>query len=223
MRKILGEWLTARPRLRQSLLSLALIAAALVPGDRIFLWIETAAAQSGSIFGVIQPNRTGLEIWQDLNVPTARYLHSAGTLCGTTATAATATGTAEQTLGTCSVGAGALDIVGRRIHVHASFSAAANGNNKTFKCYFGASVISSGVVTPNAKNGDCDLYIVKTGTSTQIVSGKMTVDTTAITGYVNTASAETDTAAIVIKFTGTDGTSSAGDIVMNDLTAEYQN
>lgn len=215
------KFLDSHPRLKAALVWSMLTGLLFLPGDRLLLPSIVAAAQN--VYGTIQPNRTGAELDQDLSSPTARFLHMPGILGGTTATAATATGTSEQTLGSFTVAANALDIVGRRVHVHASFSAAANGNNKTFKCYFGASVISSGVLTTNAKNGDCDLYIVKTGSSTQIVSGKMTVDTTPITGYVNTTSAETDTAAITIKFTGTDGTSSAGDIVMNDLWAEFQN
>ena len=197
--------------------------------DRALLALALAgclasAASAQTAFGTIQPTRTGSELTQDWSVPTGRFIHATGTLCGTTATAATIAGTAEQTVGpTCSLPARGLDIVGRRLHLHASFSAAANGNNKTFKCYFGASVISSGVLTTNAKNGNCDLDIVKTGSNTQIVSGRMLVDTTEITPYVNAASAETDTAAIVLKFTGTDGTSSAGDIVLNDLYVEFLN
>lgn len=146
-----------------------------------------------------------------------------GLIYTTTATAATGTGTSEQVLGTYSLPANALDTVGRRVRMRASFSAAANGNNKTFLCYFGASVITSGVLTTNAKNGFCEIHVVKTGASTQIVWANMLVDTTWITGYKNTASAETDTAAIVIKMSGTDGTSSAGDIVLNDMAVEYLN
>lgn len=215
------QYVEDRPRLKRALMLTFCLGLLMFPGEEVFLWKMVASAQN--VFGTIPATRTGFEIDQDLSVGTMRYLHMTGILGHTTATSATGTGTGEQTLGTFNVAANALDIVGRRLHVHASFSAAANGNNKTFKCYFGASVISSGVLTTNAKNGDCDLYVVKTGSNTQIVSGKMIVDTTAITGFVNTTSAEVDTAAIAIKFTATDGSSSAGDIVMNDLFAEYQN
>jgi len=147
------------------------------------------------------------------------YSRAAGLLYTTTATAATGAGTDEQTLATYSLPGGTLN-TGTKLRIKASFSAAANGNNKTFKCYFGASVISSGALATNAKNGSCEMIVTRTGTNTQIVYANMLVDTTAITGYVNTASAETDSSAIVIKFTGTDGTSSAGDIVMNDFSVE---
>lgn len=44
-----------------------------------------------------------------------------------------------------------------------------------------------------------------------------------MTPYVNAAGSDTDTAAITIKATGTDGTDSAGDIVLDDFTVEYLN
>lgn len=135
----------------------------------------------------------------------------------TTASVATSTATTEQVLATYSLPANWLSYVGRRLEMKSSFSAGATGNNKTFKCYFGASVISSGVLTTNAKNGNCTLNVVKTGASTQIVWGTMIVDTTPITGYVNLSGADTDTAAIVIKMTGTDGSAAAADIVLNDM------
>lgn len=150
---------------------------------------------------------------------TARALAQVGAaLYTSTASVATGVATTEQTLGTYSLPANWLNYNGRKLVIRASFSAAANGNNKTFKCYFGSSVISSGVLTTNAKNGSCEVYVTRTGGSTQIVYGNMLVDTTAITGYVNLSSTETDTAAVTIKFTGTDGSASAADIVMNDFS-----
>lgn len=146
------------------------------------------------------------------------YGRNSALLYTTTATASTGTGTTEQTLATYSLPANTLN-VGTKLRIKASFSAAANTDNKTFKCYFGASVITSGVLTTNGKNGSCEVIVTKTGASTQIVYGNMLVDTTAITGYKN-AGTDTDTAAIVIKFTGTDGTSAAGDIVLNDFSVE---
>ena len=135
-----------------------------------------------------------------------------------TASVGTSAAATEQTLGTYSLPASWLAYNGRKLVIRASFSAGANGNNKTFKCFFGASVISSGVLTTNAKNGSCEMYVTRIGASTQIVYANMLVDTTPITGYVNLSSAETDTAAITIKFTGTNGSASANDIVMNDFS-----
>lgn len=139
-----------------------------------------------------------------------------GGLYTSIASVATATGTAEQTLGTYSLPASWLNYNGRKLVIRASFTAAANGNNKTFKCYFGSSVISSGVLSTNAKSGSCELYVTRTGASTQIVYGNMLVDTTPITGYVNAPLNDTSSA-ITIKFTATQGSAQASDVVLNDF------
>lgn len=149
--------------------------------------------------------------------------HPMGVLYTTSATAATATGTTEQTLGTFSLPANALDAAGRRLRVQASFHFATNGNVKTARLYFGASVISAGALTGSNVNGVLTLDVVKSGSSTQIVTGTGIVDTAVITPYVNAAGTDTDTAAIVIKFTGQDGTSSAADIVLDDFYVQYMN
>ena len=147
----------------------------------------------------------------------------AGLLYTTTATASTATGTGEQVLATYSLPANALDVTGRTLRIKAAFTAASNGNNKTFKLYFGASAITSGTLTTSGKNGVAELIVTKSGSSTQIVYGTMLVDTTPITPYVNASGSDTDTSAITIKFSGTDGTNSAGDIVLDSFTIEYLN
>lgn len=149
--------------------------------------------------------------------------HAMGMIYGTSASVATGGGTTEQTLATYSLPANALDAAGRRIRVHTAFHMATNGNNKTIKLYFGGSSISSGTLTDSNKNGVATLDIVKSGASTQIVSGTMQHDTTMITPYVNASGSDTDTAAITIKMTGQDGTDSAGDIVMDDFYVEYMN
>lgn len=146
-----------------------------------------------------------------------------GVLNGTIATAATAGGTTEQTLATYSLPANALDQTGRRIRIRAAFHCASNGNNKTMKLYFGASVITTPTAATNNKNAYLELEVVKSGASTQIVWGKGLVDTTAVTPYVNASGSDTDTAAIVIKATGTDGTDSASDIVLDDFSVQYMN
>lgn len=144
-----------------------------------------------------------------------------GVIYGTSATTATAGGTAEQTLATYSLPANALDKAGRRILVHAAFHCATNSNNKTMKLYFGGSVITTPTAASSNVNAVLDLVVVKSGSSTQIVSGTGIVATTAVTPYVNAAGSDTDTAAIVIKATGTDGTDSAGDITLDDFQVIY--
>lgn len=148
----------------------------------------------------------------------ANYARGTGLLYSTGVPVAGIAGTTEQTLATYSIPASTL-ISGRMIRIKASFSAAANGNNKTFKCYFGASVISSGVLTSNAKNGSCEVNAFYTSSATtQEVYGNMLVDTTPITGYVN-AGTDNSAAAIVAKFTAIGGTSGI-DITLNAFSVE---
>lgn len=158
---------------------------------------------------------------QTVKIPTltlANYARGTGLLYSTGTPVAGIAGTAEQVLATYSIPASTL-ISGRAIRIKASFSAAANGNNKTFKCYFGASVVSSGVLTTNAKNGSCEVMVHYTSSAaTQEVYGNMLVDTTPITGYVN-AGTDNAAAAIVAKFSGTGGTSGA-DITVNAFSVE---
>lgn len=145
----------------------------------------------------------------------AGYGRSTGLLYTTTGTASN-TGTPEQTLATYSLPANTLN-VGTKLRILASFTGATGTDNKTFKCYFGASVISSGVLTTNNKNGSCELIVTKIAANRQIVYGNMLVDTTPITGY-EVVGTDTDTSAITIKFTGTGGT--PGVITVNDFSVE---
>lgn len=149
--------------------------------------------------------------------------HPMGAIYSTIATAATATGTGEQTLGTYSLPANALDATGRRLRIRAAFAYAANTNNKTVKLYFGSSVITTPTAASNGTNAFLELVVVKSGASTQLVWGTGVNALTPVTTYANVSSAEADTAAIVIKATGTDGTSSAADITLVDLAVEYLN
>ena len=152
----------------------------------------------------------------------AATLQPAGCLFDTTATAATATGTSEQVLATYSLPANSLDYIGRRLKIHAMFSKAANTDSVTAKLYFGSEVVSSGANTTSGAGMTLDLIVVKTGASTQIVTGQGLSGTTAVTPY-SAAGAETDTAAIVIKASCTDGTSAAADCTLQDMEIDYVN
>lgn len=131
--------------------------------------------------------------------------------------------TSEQILGTFSLPANALDTTGRRLRIRAVFHCGTNGDNKTLTLYFGASSITTGVVTTSNKNAVLNLEVVKSGSSTQIVTGTGFLDTTVITPYVNASGTDVDTAAIVIKATGTEGTGTASGIVLDDFSIEYMN
>lgn len=183
--------------------------------------IVSASAELSPLMGIY--NADDVTMYAGKQVYPAGPFHAMGVLYTTIATAATAAGTAEQTLATYSLPANALDVTGRRIKVRCAFHMATNGNNKTVKLYFGASVISTGTLTDSNKNGWAELEIVKSGASTQIVWGTAQHDTTMITPYVNASGSDTDTSAIVIKMTGQDGTDSAGDIVLDDFYVQYMN
>lgn len=187
--------------------------------------VSTIAAGPASITGAetipMDTNLSGGRNPQTVIATTAtvaNYARGTGLLYSTGTPVAGVAGTGEQTLATYSIPANTL-VFGRLIKIRASFSSGANGNNKTFKCYFGASVITSGTLTDNAKNGVCEVLVYYTSAAaTQEVVGTMLHDTTAITPYIN-AGTDNAAAAIVAKFTGQGGTSGV-DVVMNTFSVE---
>lgn len=142
-------------------------------------------------------------------------------VAGQTVPVGTATGTTEQVLGTYTLPAGALDVQGRRIRVHATYLAANNADVKTIKCYFGASVISVPVTVSAATVATCNLDVLKNGSNTQQVTGTAFNGTYTVPTF--TAGADTDTSAITIKTSATDGTSAANDLTLEDFYVEYLN
>lgn len=140
----------------------------------------------------------------------------------TTAAALSTATTAEQTLGSYSLAANTLNS-GTKLIIRAALSGTADTNAKTFKCYFGASVITSGTLTGvtvlNGKNVTCEVVVTKTGSSTQTVWGNMMASVTPITPYVNYGT-DTDTGAITIKITGIAANGVAGDITLADFSVE---
>jgi hypothetical protein len=187
----------------------------------LLLPIAASANERSPLLGTM--NADNVTLYPGLLTYPNGPFHPMGTIYGTTAIQATAGGTAEQTLATYALPANALDAAGRRLRIRVAFHCATNSNNKTMKLYFGSSVITTPTAATSNKNAVLEMDIVKTGASTQIVWAKGIVDTTSVTPYVNASSAETDTAAITLKATGTDGTDSAGDIVLDDFSVEYMN
>lgn len=142
-----------------------------------------------------------------------------GLIAAATTAVATGTGTTEQTLQTITVAPNTLAAVGQSLRIRAWGVTGATANNKTMKLYFGASVITTPTAATNAKGWYLELNVLKTGASTQAVIGTGIVDTTAVTPY-NNAGTDTDTAGVVVKLTGTDGTSAAADITCNAMIIE---
>ncbi len=143
-----------------------------------------------------------------------------GLLFANPALTPTGTGTAEQILSTYNLPASYLTSVGQTIRIRATFSYAANTNNRTPKIYFGTTVTKTGTVNATSGgSGALECVVTKSGASTQMAT---CIGLDGVTNVVQTflAGTETDTAAITIKATCTDGTSSASDCVLNNFTVE---
>ena len=150
------------------------------------------------------------------------YTRSTQLLYATVTTVSDAATTAMQTLGSFSLPANTLN-TGTVIRIMASWHAASDGNTKSVACNFGSESILSGTLTTNNKNGSCEMIVTNIGTilsPQQIAYANMLVDTTNITGYVSTTAAEITTNPILISFTATNATASAGDIILNELIVE---
>jgi hypothetical protein len=143
-----------------------------------------------------------------------------GVIAETTSASSPTTTTAEQTLATYTLPAGALLNVGKRLMVHAEFGTLSNANTKTFKLYFGSEVISQTTTTSGA-NGILELTITKSGTNQQVVWGNGYAGTTNVTPY-SASGSENDAAGIVIKATMTTP-SAVGDGYLNDFYVESLN
>lgn len=135
-----------------------------------------ARAELSPLLGTM--NADNVTLYPGLQTYPAGPFHPMGLLYTTVATAATAAGTAEQTLGTFALPANALDVAGRRVRIRAAVHCATNANNKTMKLYFGASVITTPTAASSNVNGWLEMDVVKSGASTQIVWAKGVVNTT---------------------------------------------
>lgn len=130
-------------------------------------------------------------------------------------------GSAETDLFSTRIETGTLNLQGSVIDITASGSTAANGNNKTFKLYFGSTnVFSSGAIALNNKDWLFRGQIIRNGGASQFFWGEFiangnspVVDTGTIT--------EDLTQNKVLKITGT-GTSSA-DINVNSWKILFYN
>lgn len=144
-----------------------------------------------------------------------------GLLNAQTAAVATGVGTAEQTLQTYTMPANQLAAAGQAVRIRCWGTTGATANNKTRKLYFGASGITTAVEAANAQNWVLELVVMRTAAATQSVSGTGLAGIAGVTpiSYVNQGT-DDQTAAIVIKCTGTDGTSQAADITANGMIVE---
>jgi hypothetical protein len=143
---------------------------------------------------------------------------------GLTATAGTGTGTSEQTLATFPLAPGALDVAGRHLRITADFARAANTDSVTPKLYFGSEALATAANTTSGSAMKIQCDVIKTGASTQQVNCWGLGGAAGVTPVIySAAGAETDTSAITIKATCTDGTSAANDCTLSDMFVEFLN
>lgn len=142
-----------------------------------------------------------------------------GLLNAQTGSTGTAANTTETTLQQYTMPANTLSAAGQSLRITCFGTTAANGNTKTIKLYFGASVVSSGALTVSNKNWQYQLIVMRTGAATQAVTGSGIADATPITIYSNAGTASL-TAGVLIKCTGENGTASANDIVATGMITE---
>lgn len=130
-------------------------------------------------------------------------------------------GTGEDNLITYSVPAGTLATDGDVIEIIAWGTFAANGNSKTLKLYFGATVlVSTGAVAFNAKDWVVRATVVRTGAATQEAIGQASTSDTSAPLFVDqTTPAETLSGAVTVKCTG-EGTADS-DIMQEGLVVRF--
>lgn len=133
--------------------------------------------------------------------------------------------TTDDTLFTYTLPASCLDADGQAIIVEAFGQFAANGNDKTVKVWFGASVaFSSGVLTNNNVGWYARLYVTRTGASAQLGSGTGMAGSTPFPVPVPLVGTEATSGAIVIKVTGASPTSAAAnDVVGKGMSVFFVN
>lgn len=143
-----------------------------------------------------------------------------GKISGDGTATATGTGTAEQILKTFTLPANSIANPGDSIRVTCSGTTGATANNKTMKLYFGASSITTPTAATNAKGWQLSYIVTRGSTVTaQAFAATGIVDTTAVSPIVVAGTDDLSTA-LTLKCTGTDGTSAANDIVVNQFVIE---
>ena len=131
----------------------------------------------------------------------------------------------DDTLFTYTLPASCLDTNNQGIVIEAFGSFAANGNNKTVKLWFGASLVfSSGVLTNNNVGWNARLMLNRTGASAQIGSGFGMAGSTPFPVPVPLVGTEVTTGAIVLKVTGASPTTgAANDVVGHGMSVFFVN
>lgn len=142
---------------------------------------------------------------------------------------ATGTGanTDETDLMSYSLPANTLSANGKGVRITCSGTTAANGNNKTMILYFGSATLSTTALALNNGHWKFSVDVFRVSSGNQYMSAHVTHGVS--DGSAQTVRGrhrfptETDTGAITIKVTGTNGTGTANDIVARLLVVEALN
>ena len=119
--------------------------------------------------------------------------------------------------------ANTLNTDGKALRITAWGKFAANGNQKNFRVYFGATEIQKQtVVGASLSPVMADILVVRDGVGSQKSISKTIASTTHSANQIDSLS-EDETGDIVIKITAQNGTAAAADIVVEGMIVELLN
>lgn len=138
-------------------------------------------------------------------------------------TAATTTGTSEETIATYTLPANALRTNGQSLRIRAWGTTAATANNKTQKLLLGsATLVSTGAIAANAKDWFLEAIVVRDGAASQVCLGNgQANDAVVVCDY--TAPTQDLTTALAITVKATDATAAAGTLLKGFMVEMLQN
>lgn len=128
------------------------------------------------------------------------------------------TGTIEETLLSYTLKASQLAANGQGVRITAWGTVAANANAKTFKVYFGSTVVTVQAGTASALPWTATAVVVRATATTQVATGSGTFST-GVVNTSNTSPGETLSGTVLIKVTGTTPTL-LGDLTQSGLLIE---
>ena len=138
-------------------------------------------------------------------------------------TAATTSGTSEETVASYSLPANSLCRTGQVLRIRAWGATAATGNNKTQKITFGsATVVSTGALAANDKDWFLEALVVRSDSDAQVMLGGGQANG-ALVQYDASTATEDEDAAITIALKATDATAAAGTLFKGMIVEMLQN
>jgi hypothetical protein len=152
---------------------------------------------------------------------TATYKPS-GVIHVSTTIAGTPASLTETDLWTYSLPANTLNANGQSLRITFKLTAAANGNNKTLNFYFGATTVTTVVLSTNNADVAVVARIVRTGATAQSVSWEATAGAVRVSrSSPHPDAAETLGGAVTMRITGTNAVANANELVLKHVIVEY--